>query len=119
MRALNPARSVASSSGTRSFLPAARLARCPAVRRRPRSRGGPDRAGAAGAGPSGADQDGRRGDRVHPARAAGVATAVRVGAGAGTTEVDGVRRTGLAAGTVLATTTVTDRYDVDAAAGVF
>jgi len=44
---------------------------------------------------------------------------VRVGAGAGTTEVDGVRRTGLAAGTVLATATVTDRYDVDAAAGVF
>lgn len=48
----------------------------------------------------------------------GVATAVRVDGGAGTTEVDGVRRTGLAAGTVLATATVTDRYDVDAAAGV-
>lgn len=48
----------------------------------------------------------------------GVATAVRVDGGAGTTEVDGVRRTGLAAGTVLATATATDRYDVDAAAGV-
>jgi hypothetical protein len=48
----------------------------------------------------------------------GVATAVRVGGGAADTEVDGVRRTGLAAGTVLATTTATDRYDIDATAGV-
>lgn len=48
----------------------------------------------------------------------GVATAVRVGGGAGNTEVDGVRRTGLAAGTVLATATAADRYDVDATAGV-
>jgi len=48
----------------------------------------------------------------------GVATAVRVDSGAGTTEIDGVRRTGLAAGAVLATATASDRYDVDAAAGV-
>jgi hypothetical protein len=48
----------------------------------------------------------------------GVATAVRIGGGAASTEVDGVRRTGLAAGTVLATTTAADRYDVDATAGV-
>ncbi|HEX5534246.1 MAG TPA: hypothetical protein VFX33_10945, partial [Actinomycetales bacterium] len=34
-----------------------------------------------------------------------VATAVRVGGGAADTDVDGVRRTGLAAGTVLASTT--------------
>ena len=48
----------------------------------------------------------------------GVATAVRVGGGAADTDVDGVRRTGLAAGTVLATSTAADRYDVDATAGV-
>jgi hypothetical protein len=48
----------------------------------------------------------------------GVATAVRIGGGAATTEVDGVRRTGLPAGTVLATTAAPDRYDVDATAGV-
>jgi len=48
----------------------------------------------------------------------GVATAVRIGGGAASTEVDRVRRTGLAAGTVLATTTAADRYDVDATAGV-
>ena len=48
----------------------------------------------------------------------GVATAVRVGGGAADTDVDGVRRTGLAAGTVLASTTAPDRYDVDATAGV-
>ena len=48
----------------------------------------------------------------------GVATAVRIGGGAANTEVDGVRRTGLSAGTVLATSTATDRYDVDATAGV-
>jgi hypothetical protein len=48
----------------------------------------------------------------------GVSTAVRIGGGAGNTEVDGVRRTGLSAGTVLASSTATDRYDVDATAGV-
>jgi hypothetical protein len=48
----------------------------------------------------------------------GVAAAVRIGGGAASTEVDGVRRTGLAAGTVLATATATNRYDVDAIAGV-
>ena len=48
----------------------------------------------------------------------GVATAVRIGGGAASTEVDGVRRTGLAAATVLATATDPDRYDVDATAGV-
>ena len=48
----------------------------------------------------------------------GVAAAVRIGGGAASTEVDGVRRTGLAAGTVLATATATNRYDVDATAGV-
>jgi hypothetical protein len=49
---------------------------------------------------------------------AGVATGVRVGGGAASTDVDGVRRTGLAGGTVLSTSTATDRYDVDATAGV-
>jgi hypothetical protein len=49
---------------------------------------------------------------------AGVATGVRVGGGAASTDVDGVRRTGLAGGTVLTTATATDRYDVDATAGV-
>ena len=49
---------------------------------------------------------------------AGVATGVRVGGGAASTDVDGVRRTGLAGGTVLTTAAATDRYDVDAAAGV-
>jgi len=49
---------------------------------------------------------------------AGVATGVRVGGGAGSTEVDGIRRTGLAGGTVLSTATDRDRYDVDAVAGV-
>jgi hypothetical protein len=49
---------------------------------------------------------------------AGVATGVRVGGGAGSTEVDGTRRTGLAGGTVLSTATDPDRYDVDAVAGV-
>jgi hypothetical protein len=49
---------------------------------------------------------------------AGVATAVRVGGGAASTEVDGVRRSGLAGGTVLSTTTDPDRYEVDATAGV-
>ena len=48
----------------------------------------------------------------------GVATAVRVDGGAADTDVDGVRRTGLAAGTVLATSTAADRYDVEATAGV-
>jgi hypothetical protein len=48
----------------------------------------------------------------------GVAAAVRIGGGAARTEVDGVRGTGLAAGTVLATATATNRYDVDATAGV-
>jgi hypothetical protein len=49
---------------------------------------------------------------------AGVATGVRVGGGAGSTEVDGVVRSGLPGGTVLSTATATDRYDVDAVAGV-
>jgi hypothetical protein len=49
---------------------------------------------------------------------AGVATAVRVGGGAASTDVDGVRRTGLPGGTVLSTTTAADRYDLDATAGV-
>jgi hypothetical protein len=49
---------------------------------------------------------------------AGVATGVRVDGGAGSTDVDGVRRTGLAGGTVLSTATAPDRYDVDATAGV-
>jgi hypothetical protein len=49
---------------------------------------------------------------------AGVATGVRVGGGAGSAEVDGIRRTGLAGGTVLSTATDPDRYDVDATAGV-
>ena len=48
----------------------------------------------------------------------GVATAVRVGGGAASTEVDGVHRVGLPAGTVLSTATDPDRYDVDATAGV-
>ena len=48
----------------------------------------------------------------------GVATGVRVGGGAASADVDGVRRTGLAGGTVLSTATATDRYDVDATAGV-
>jgi hypothetical protein len=49
---------------------------------------------------------------------AGVATGVRIGGGAASTDVDGVRRTGLAGGTVLSTATAPDRYDVDATAGV-
>jgi len=49
---------------------------------------------------------------------AGVATGVRIGGGAASTDVDGVRRTGLAGGTVLSTATAADRYDVDATAGV-
>lgn len=49
---------------------------------------------------------------------AGVATGVRVGGGAASTDVDGARRTGLAGGTVLSTSTASDRYDVDATAGV-
>lgn len=49
---------------------------------------------------------------------AGVATGVRVGGGAASADVDGVRRTGLAGGTVLSTSTATARYDVDATAGV-
>jgi hypothetical protein len=48
----------------------------------------------------------------------GVATGVRVGGGAGTVVVDGVRRTGLAGGTTVTSSTATDRYDVDATAGV-
>jgi len=43
---------------------------------------------------------------------------VRVGGGAADIDVDGVRRTGLAAAIVLASTTAPDRYDVDATAGV-
>ncbi len=49
---------------------------------------------------------------------AGVATGIRVGGGAASTDVDGVRRTGLAGGTVLSTATAPDRYEVDATAGV-
>ena len=49
---------------------------------------------------------------------AGVATGVRVGGGAGSTDVDGIRRTGLAGGTVVSTATGPQRYDVDAVAGV-
>ncbi len=49
---------------------------------------------------------------------AGVATGVRVGGGAASAELDGVRRTGLAGGTVLRTATDPDRYDLDAIAGV-
>jgi hypothetical protein len=48
----------------------------------------------------------------------GVATAVRIGGGAGSTDVDGVHRTGLAAGTVLSTASAADRYDVEATAGI-
>jgi hypothetical protein len=48
----------------------------------------------------------------------GVATGVRVGGGAASADVDGVRRTGLAGGTVLSTASAPDRYDVDATAGV-
>jgi hypothetical protein len=49
---------------------------------------------------------------------AGVATGVRVGGGAASTDVDGIRRTGLSGGTVLSTSSAPDRYDVDATAGV-
>jgi hypothetical protein len=49
---------------------------------------------------------------------AGVATGVRVTGGAASTDVDGVRRTGLAGGTVLSTATAPDRYEVDNVAGV-
>ena len=48
----------------------------------------------------------------------GVATGVRVGGGAASTDVDGVRRSGLSGGTVLSTATAPHRYDVDATAGV-
>jgi len=48
----------------------------------------------------------------------GVATAVRIGGGAASTDIDGVRRTGLAAGTVLGTASNPHRYDVDTTAGV-
>lgn len=48
----------------------------------------------------------------------GVAAGVRVGGGAGSTEVDGARRSGLPGGTVLSTATAVARYDVDAVAGV-
>ena len=48
----------------------------------------------------------------------GVATAVRIGGGAGSTDVYGAHRTGLAAGTVLSTATDPHRYDIDATAGV-
>jgi len=48
----------------------------------------------------------------------GVATAVRLGGGAGSTDIDGVHRSGLAAGTVLSTATNPHRYDIDATAGV-
>ena len=49
---------------------------------------------------------------------AGVATGVRVGGGAASAEVDGVRRSGVSGGTVLSTATAPDRYDLDATAGV-
>ena len=48
----------------------------------------------------------------------GVATGVRVGGGAGTVVVDGVRRTGVPGGTTVTRATAADRYDVDATAGV-
>lgn len=48
----------------------------------------------------------------------GVATGVRVGGGAGTVVVDGVRRTGVAGGTTVTSSTAADRYDVDVTAGV-
>ena len=65
-------------------------------------------------------------DRTVPVRMAGGATeftlhvpaGVRVGGGAASADVDGIQRTGLAGGTVLSTATATDRYDVDATAGV-
>lgn len=48
----------------------------------------------------------------------GVAAGVRVGGGAGTVVVDGVRRTGLAGGTTVTASAAADRYEVDATAGV-
>jgi hypothetical protein len=49
---------------------------------------------------------------------AGVPTGVRVGGGAGTVVLDGETRTGVAGGTVVSTAAATDRYEVDAVAGV-
>jgi hypothetical protein len=49
---------------------------------------------------------------------AGTAYGLRVGGGAGSVETDGLRRTGLAGGTTVATSTAADRYQVDATAGV-
>jgi hypothetical protein len=49
---------------------------------------------------------------------AGVDAGVRVGGGAASVMVDGVRRTGLSGGTTVASTDAADRYDIDAAAGV-
>lgn len=48
----------------------------------------------------------------------GVATAVRVGGGAATVVVDGVRRSNLPGGTSVASSDAADRYEIDAAAGV-
>jgi len=47
----------------------------------------------------------------------GVPAGVRVGGGAASTDVDGIRRTGLAGGTVLSSSDAADRYDLDAVAG--
>lgn len=49
---------------------------------------------------------------------AGVDAGVRVGGGAGSVQVDGVRRTGLSGGTTVRSSTAADRYDIDATAGV-
>jgi hypothetical protein len=48
----------------------------------------------------------------------GVATGVRVGGGAGTVVVDGVRRTGLPGATTVTTAAASDRYEIEATAGV-
>ena len=49
---------------------------------------------------------------------AGADAGVRVSGGAGSVQVDGVRRTGLSGGTTVRSSTATDRYDIDAVAGV-
>lgn len=48
----------------------------------------------------------------------GAAAGVRVGGGAASVVVDGVRRTGVSGGTVVSSSTAADRYDVEATAGV-
>jgi hypothetical protein len=49
---------------------------------------------------------------------ADVDAGVRVGGGAGSVMVDGVRKTGLSGGTTVASTHAADRYDIEATAGV-